>query len=167
MNKAADRNPARRGRDWLVLLGFILACLGIAALGGAITSLSVASWYPTLIKPAFNPPAQVFAPVWTVLYVLMAISAWRVWCQPQSARRTRALALFVVQLALNFAWSCLFFGLMAVAAAFIEIVLLWLAIVATALSFARIDRTAGWLMVPYAIWVLFAAVLNGAIWWLN
>ena len=154
-------------RDLLALAGFVAGCLAIAGLGGAVTSLSVGGWYQGLTKPPFNPPDQVFAPVWTALYLMMAVAAWRVWRHRESRGRGRGLVLFALQLALNLLWSCLFFGLMAVGAALVEIVVLWVAIVATAAAFGHIDRAAGWLMVPYAAWVLFAAVLNAAIWWLN
>ncbi len=162
-----DRGPARRRRDALALAGFVVGCLAISAIGGAVTALSVDGWYRALAKPAFNPPDWVFAPVWTALYLMMAVAAWRVWRRSAADGRARALALFGLQLALNLLWSCLFFGLMAVGAALGDIVLLWVVIVATAAAFGRIDRAAGWLMVPYAVWVLFAAALNAAIWWLN
>jgi len=157
----------RGRRDLLALAGFIAGCLVVAGLGGAVTSLSVGGWYQGLTKPPFNPPDQVFAPVWTALYLMMAVAAWRVWRHRDSRGRGRALVLFASQLALNLLWSCLFFGWMAVGAALVEIVVLWVAIVATAVAFGRIDRVAGWLMAPYAAWVLFAIVLNAAIWRLN
>ena len=109
----------------------------------------------------------VSGPVWTLLYLAMALAAWRVWRHGQHPDRKLALGLFAVQLALNLLWSGLFFGLTAVGAALVEIVVLWLAIVATLVAFGRIDSIAGWLMVPYAAWVLFAVTLNAAIWWLN
>jgi tryptophan-rich sensory protein len=163
----ASPGAGRGRRELLALAGFVAGCLAIAGLGGAATSLSVGGWYQDLTKPPFNPPDQVFAPVWTALYLMMAVAAWRVWRHRESRGRGRGLVLFALQLALNLLWSCLFFGIMAVGAALIEIVFLWVAIVATAAAFGHIDRAAGWLMVPYAAWVLFAAVLNAAIWWLN
>ena len=161
-----NRPPGRR-RELLALAGFAAACLAVAAVGGAVTSLPVDGWYRDLTKPAFNPPDWLFAPVWTALYLTMALAAWRVWRHRPSARRRTALRLFVAQLALNLLWSCLFFGLSAVGAALVEIVALLAAIVATGVAFARIDAVAGWLMVPYAAWVSFAVALNAAIWWLN
>jgi tryptophan-rich sensory protein len=149
------------------LVGFTVACLAVAGVGGAVTALSVDDWYKALTKPPFNPPDWVFAPVWTALYLLMAVAAWRVWRHRSSPERRSALVLFAIQLALNLLWSCVFFGLMAVGAALVEIVALWAAILGTAYKFIRIDLAAGWLMVPYAVWVSFAAVLNAAIWWLN
>jgi len=116
----SDLDPGRRGL--LALAGFIAGCLAIAGLGGAVTSLSVGGWYQGLIKPPFNPPDQVFAPVWTILFLMMAIAAWRVWRHRESPGRGRALVLFASQLALNLLWSCLFFGFTAVGAALAELV---------------------------------------------
>ena len=158
---------ASRRRDLLGLAGFTATCLAVAGVGGVVTRLSVDGWYQGLVKPPFNPPDWVFAPVWTTLYLLMALAAWRVWRHRQSPGRRSALLLFAIQLSLNLLWSCLFFGLKAVGLAFIEIVALWPTIVATAMRFRHIDAAAGWLMVPYVAWVSFAVVLNGAIWWLN
>ena len=139
---------------------------GVAAVGGWVTAGSVTSWYPTLAKPSFNPPDWVFGPVWTALYTLMAVAAWRVW-RKTGPLRQRALALYGTQLALNLLWSTLFFGLNWIGAALIEIVLLLAAIVATGRAFRSIDRLAGLCFVPYAAWVAFALVLNAAIWRLN
>jgi benzodiazapine receptor len=150
------------------LLGFILAALAVGALGGWVTSTSVGSWYQTLRKPAFNPPNAVFGPVWTTLYLLMAVAAWRVWRRRSTEGASRlALSLWWLQLALNLAWSCLFFGLRNPAAALAEILLLFAAVAGTLASFWRRDRAAGALLVPYLGWVSFAAVLNFEIWRLN
>lgn len=167
-----DVNSPRGGAlptsyDLYALTGFVIGCLAVAGLGGLLTSLSVDGWYQTLAKPPFNPPDWVFAPVWTALYLMMAVAAWRIWRHRENGNRGFALVLFAVQLVLNLAWSGVFFGLMSIGVALLEIVLLWLAIVMTAIAFARIDRVAGWLIVPYAAWVLFASLLNAAIWWLN
>ena len=159
-------SPGRR-RELLALLAFAAACLAVAGVGGAVTALTVDDWYQTLNKPAFNPPDRLFGPVWTALYLMMALAAWRVWRHRQNPGRRPALLLFTIQLVLNLLWSCLFFGLMAVGAALVEIVVLWAAILVTTVRFGRIDRPAGWLMLPYAAWVSFAGVLNAAIWWLN
>jgi tryptophan-rich sensory protein len=157
--------PGRR--DSLGFIAFLVLCLAVAALGGAATASSVGNWYPTLAKPAFNPPNWIFAPVWTALYFMMAVAGWRVWRRDGLRRARWALTLFALQLALNLAWSILFFGMHSIGAALIEIVVLLLAILATALAFWRRDRAAGMLFVPYAAWVAFAAVLNAAIWRLN
>jgi translocator protein len=146
---------------WLVLVGLLVLCLAVGGGAGFLTAQSVVTWFPTLVKPSFNPPAWLFAPVWTTLYVMMAVAAWLVWL------RKGSLVLFYVQLALNFAWSLLFFGLHSPALALVDIVALWIAILLTLLAFWKIDRRAGWLLVPYLAWVSFAGVLNASIWWLN
>lgn len=166
-SEASQPPGVGRRRDLLGLAGFVAVCLAVASLGGAVTGLSVDDWYQHLDKPPFNPPDWVFAPVWTTLYLLMGLAAWRVWRHRQSPGRRPALLLFTTQLCLNLLWSCLFFGLTAVGAALVEIIVLWGAIVATAIRFGRIEALAGWLMVPYVAWVSFAVALNGAIWWLN
>lgn len=138
----------------------------VAAIGGRVTAGSVETWYPTLAKPAFNPPDWVFAPVWTTLYALMAIAAWRVWRVADTIKQ-RALTLYGAQLALNLLWSVLFFGWHWIGAALIDIALLLAVIGATGFAFWRADRFAGLCLAPYAAWVAFAAVLNAAIWRLN
>lgn len=157
----------KRSRDVLALVVFLALCFAVSAIGGAITATSVDAWYQTLRKPSFNPPDWVFAPVWTALYIAMAVAGWRVWRRPRAEPRQAALTLFGVQLALNLAWSFLFFGYQRIGLALIDIALLLLAIVATAVVFWRIDRPAGALFVPYALWVAYAAVLNAALWRLN
>ena len=149
---------------YIALLGFILACLAIGGLGGWVTSGSVATWFPTLNKPPFNPPAWVFGPVWTTLYVMMGVAAWRVW---RKAGWGTALNLFAAQLALNCAWSFLFFGLQSPGLALLDIVPLLALILLTIRAFWPIDRIAGGLLMPYAAWVSFATLLNASIWWLN
>ena len=165
-NEEHARGPGRRG-EMLALAGFLVLCLAVAAAGGAVTATSVDGWYQTLTKPSFNPPDWVFAPVWTTLFVLMAVAGWRVWRRRGHPGRALALTLFGVQLALNLLWSCLFFGLQAIGAALVEVVMLLGAILATSAMFSRIDRRAAWLMVPYAAWVSFAVLLNTSIWMLN
>ena len=151
-------------RQGLVLLGFIALCLAAGALGAAVTAPAITAWYATLAKPSFNPPNWIFAPVWTTLYVLMAIAAWLVW---RRGNARTPLVLFALQLVLNSAWSLLFFGLHRVDLALIDIVLLLAAIAATALSFRPRSAVAALLLVPYLAWVSFATVLNFAIWRLN
>jgi tryptophan-rich sensory protein len=157
----------RPGRDIMALCGFLFLCLAVSGIGGAITATSVGAWYQTLVKPPFNPPDWVFAPVWTVLYCLMAVAAWRVWRRPDHGRTERALAVFVLQLVLNLLWSFLFFGLQRIGLALVEIGFLLLVLVVNTHLFWRVDRWAGLLFVPYVAWVAFASLLNGAIWWLN
>lgn len=146
----------------------ILALGGaVLAAGGAVTATSVGTWYQGLAKPAFNPPDAVFGPVWTALFVLMSFAAWRVWRRGSWAARRGELTLYLVQLALNLGWSCVFFGLQRIGWGLAEMVVLFAAIVATMVAFWRCDRIAGLLFVPYAAWVAFALVLNGAIWTMN
>lgn len=159
-------NRTRR-QEFAGLAGFVLLCLAVSALGGLATSSSVGTWYQTLAKPSFNPPDWVFAPVWTTLYIFMAIAGWRVWRTPDSRVRTLALRAFFVQLVLNFVWSVLFFGLQAIGLALVEIIALLVAIVVTTVLFWRIDRPAGILFLPYIMWVAFASLLNSALWVLN
>ena len=153
--------------DWVMLAGFLAICFGAAALGGKFTASSVNTWYPTLQKPAWNPPGWVFGPVWTVLYILMAVAAWLVWRRLESAGARVALVLFVAQLVLNALWSYCFFGLRNPKAGFIEIVLLWVAIAGTTVAFARVSAVAGGLFLPYLLWVSFAVALNFTLWQLN
>ena len=149
------------------LAGLVLLCLAVSALGGLATSSSVGTWYQTLAKPSFNPPDWVFAPVWTTLYIFMSIAGWRVWRTPNSQLRTHALRAFYIQLALNLLWSVLFFGVQAIGLALVEIIALLAAIVVTTVLFWRLARLAGMLLVPYILWVAFAALLNTALWVLN
>lgn len=152
----------------LVAVGFFAASLAVGAIGGFATSFSVTTWYPTLIKPRFNPPNSIFAPVWTTLYVLMGLAAWRVWRATYVQGSTRApMVLYAVQLALNLAWSLIFFGLRSPGAALVEVTMLLSGVIATAVAFWRVDRFAGLLFVPYVAWVSFATVLNFEIWRLN
>ncbi len=125
------------------------------------------AWYAGLNKPSWNPPAWIFGPVWAALYAMMAVAAWRIWLRGGFAANRRALVLFIAQVALNAAWTPLFFGLQLPAIAFGEILLLWAAIAATMRAFLRVSRPAGWLLAPYLAWVSFAAALNFTLWRLN
>ncbi len=153
--------------DLVALALFVALCLGIGSLGAAITASSVGSWYADLAKPSFNPPNAVFGPVWTVLYVMMAVAAWRVWRAADRDATRGPLTLFALQLALNLGWSLVFFGLQKIAAALATIVVLDVAVLVTLLAFRTVDRLAGLLMMPYLAWILFATVLNIAIWRIN
>lgn len=153
-------------RQGAALAGFVAVCFAAALVGGLLTSTSVETWYPGLAKPSWNPPSWVFGPVWSVLYAAMAVAAWLVWRRGGGAARV-ALAVFGVQLALNVAWSGLFFALRSPGLAFAELIVLWIAIAATLVLFARWNRLAGALFVPYLAWVTFAGALNFAIWRLN
>lgn len=152
----------------LKLVVAIALPLVVGGLSGSATAGGVSTWYPTLVKPPFNPPAWVFGPVWTLLYIMMGVAAFLVWRQGMAVEGVRlALAVFVIQLALNGLWSILFFGLQAPGWALVEIILLWLAIVATLVLFWRMVPAAGLLLFPYLAWVSFATVLNASLWWLN
>jgi tryptophan-rich sensory protein len=154
--------------DWLTLIGAVLTCLAVGALGGLATSSSVHDWYPTLVKPSFNPPAWVFGPVWTTLYIMMGISAFLVLRQRgQDPRWKPATLAFAVQLLLNALWSPAFFGLRWSEAGLGVIVLLWIAIVVTIALQRRVSTPAAVLMLPYLVWVSFATVLNASLVWLN
>lgn len=149
----------------------LLVCLAIVAaaavIGSHFTARSVGDWYAELEKPAWTPPRWLFGPAWTALYAMMAVAAWLVWLRGGTSGRGPALALFAVQLALNVAWSGLFFGLRMPGVAFIELVVLWATIVATTVAFFRVRPLAGVLMLPYLAWTSFAGALNLAIWRLN
>lgn len=132
-----------------------------------LTTPSIGGWYATLAKPAWTPPNWVFGPVWSLLYLAMAVAAWLVWRQVGFPRAASALNLFGVQLVLNVCWSAIFFGAHRPGLAFAEIVVLWLAILATMVAFRSLSRPAAWLLAPYLAWVAFAATLNFSIWRLN
>ncbi len=152
----------------VMALGVSLAIVFlVAALGGAVTASSVHDWYPTLAKPVWTPPAWVFGPAWSTLYLLMAIASWLVWQRRGETLVGPALRWYGVQLVLNAMWSILFFGLRSPGVAMMEILFLWCAILATVVTFHRVRPLAAWLLVPYLLWSTFAAALNGAVWWLN
>ena len=153
-------------RNLLSLAASLALVLAIGAIGGWVTAGSVDTWYRTLAKPAFNPPDWVFGPVWTMLYVLMGVAAWRAWRRLGSLGDA-AFALYGLQLGLNLLWSVLFFGLHAIGWALADLVLLLGALIATMSAFGRIDAWAGFCFVPYALWVGFAGILNVSVWWLN
>lgn len=153
------------------IVAFVIAIL-IPQLAGGIgslfTSSAISTWYATLIRPELAPPNWIFAPVWTTLFVLMGIAVFLIWKKGQQRMWVGgALAIFGIQLVLNVLWSILFFGMRSPGLALIEIGILWLAIVATILSFWRISRTAALLLVPYLLWVSFASYLTYAFWTLN
>ncbi len=140
----------------------VVVCEGAGIIGSIFTFNSVKTWYPTLNKPFFNPPASIFGPVWTILYLMMGISLYL-------ACNTKRVSLkwFWIQLVLNSLWSIIFFGLKSPLLAFIEIIFVWLAIIMTIKSFWKPNRTAALLLIPYLCWVTFASVLNFAILFLN
>lgn len=166
-DEAKGEHEMTRSARWLGLVVFLVACLAAGGLGAIATTPEIAGWYSTLVKPSWNPPAGVFGPVWTTLYLMMGVAAWSVWKPAGLKAAARPLTLFGAQLGLNVAWSWIFFGLHQPGWAFVEIVILWLAIVATTVAFFRRTPVAGWLLVPYLAWVSFAGVLNFTIWRLN
>ncbi|HHV23830.1 MAG TPA: tryptophan-rich sensory protein [Methanosarcina sp.] len=146
----------------------ILLCQFAGLIGSVFTASSLENWYLFLEKPAFNPPAWVFFPAWVTLYTLMGISLYLVWekgLQEQEVKK--GMFIFGIQLGLNALWSILFFGLKSPYYAFVEIVLLWFAILLTILKFRKISKTASYLLFPYILWVSFAMLLNYYIWILN
>ena len=148
----------------IALFVSLVVCFGAAAIGSRFMP---GEWYAGVAKPSWNPPNWIFGPVWSLLYTLMAVAAWRIWRKVGFRGASGALGLFGIQLALNAAWSWLFFGLHRMDWAFAEILVLCAAILATMIAFRRIDRPAAWMLVPYLAWVAFASVLNGTLWRLN
>jgi len=144
------------------LLISIIICELAGVVGSIFTTPSVRTWYPTLIKPFFQPPNWLFAPVWTTLFLLMGIAMFLVW-----KRDKRGLKIFFIQLFFNMLWSIAFFGLKSPLLGFIVIIVLWILILLTIVKFFKISKPAGWLLIPYILWVSFAAVLNFAILILN
>ncbi|MCC9626042.1 tryptophan-rich sensory protein [Thalassospira sp. MA62] len=158
--------PKHRTRVF-ALIAFMVLCLIISAAGGAVTATSVNDWYANLQKPSFGPPNWLFGPVWTVIYFMIAFSGWRVWLKRGFANAKGPFAIYGAQLTLNLAWSFLFFGAQSPFLAFIDIAILLALIIVNCVIFMKIDRVAGVLLIPYALWVGFATILNAAIWQLN
>ena len=154
-------------RSLIGLGAWIGICFGAAFIGSIFTNPSLPTWYASLAKPSWNPPDWIFGPVWSALYLMMALGAWLVWRRGGLALASIPISLFIVQLGLNVAWSILFFGLHMPGLAFGEIVVLWFAILATLIAFWRSTPMAGYLLLPYLVWVAFAAVLNFELWQLN
>lgn len=152
---------------WNALLFWLGVCFTVAGIGGWWAAGEVTDWYRTLTKPAIAPPTWVYGPVWTLLYALMAIAAWQVSLADDSSLRTRGLVLFLVQLALNLAWSWIFFLEHDIGAAMANVVVLWIAVGVTTIVFGRVTPVAALLMAPYWAWVTFATLLNAALWRLN
>ncbi len=150
----------------LVIAIFVSEFAGI--IGSVFTMPSITGWYAGIVKPAINPPAWIFGPVWTTLFVFMGIAAFLVWKKGLERQDVKiALSIFAGQLVLNTLWSIIFFGLHSPGGALIEIVFLWLAILATIIAFAKISKPAAWLLLPYILWVSFAGYLNYSLWILN
>jgi tryptophan-rich sensory protein len=139
----------------------------IGAISGIATASSIDTWYVDLTKPTFNPPNYLFGPVWTCLYILMGISFYMILQSPKTELRKKAIIIFYTQLFLNFCWSFLFFKFQLLGLAFIEIIFIWVSIVMMIILYFEINKTAALLQIPYLLWVSFASILNGSIWFLN
>lgn len=164
-NASSSTTQSHSGKNHYVALAFfIVVCFAVAATGGLFPP---DEWFASLNRPGFAPPNWLFGPVWTVLYLMIAVSGWMVWKSPAAVSKTAAFMAFVFQLLLNAAWSAIFFGLHNPGWALVEIGFLWLAILWTIVLFRRHSRTASMLLVPYLAWVSFAAVLNYGFWSLN
>jgi translocator protein len=163
MNQAIASRPHQA----LGFVAWLALCIATSAIG-AWASANARTFYADLVRPEWSPPGSVFGPVWSVLFLAMAVSAWLVWRVPQASKaRSVALRLFVVQLAANALWSWLFFAWHRGGIAFAEVLLLWLLIACTFVAFWRVKPVAGLLLVPYLAWVTFAAALNYTLWQLN
>ncbi|MFZ9943136.1 MAG: TspO/MBR family protein [Bacteroidia bacterium] len=149
------------------LLFCLLLPLMIGGFSGYLSASGVNDWYLTINKPSFNPPSWVFGPVWTTLYLVMGYSLYLVLKTEPSQTRTLVISLFAVQITLNFLWSLIFFRWHMLGLAFVEIVILWLCILLMAVKMHQISSLAAWLQVPYLLWVGFASLLSGSLWWLN
>jgi tryptophan-rich sensory protein len=168
MSTPTSHSPASPTSAWAHGLIATVPVIAASVIGSAVTVPQIPGWYSTLIKPPFNPPNWLFAPVWTVLFAMMALGVYRVLRTPVgSSKRATALTVYHVQLALNLLWSCAFFGLNSAAAGLFVIIPLLGLILVTILLFRPLDWLASALLWPYLAWVSFAALLNFSIWWLN
>ncbi len=161
-----DRN-ASKGRSTssaVALFAWLLLCLSAST---TAVFVSTGGWFAELCKPSWNPPSWVFGPIWTLLYIMMAIAAWLVWRQGGWKLQRLALGVFLLQWLLNALWTPLFFGMHQLGLAFGEIILLWVVLALTAILFWQVKKSAGWLLLPYLAWVSFAMALNFSIWRLN
>jgi tryptophan-rich sensory protein len=159
--------PRGEKMRWVSLLCWMLLTLAAGTVSGLLTARDVNGWHRTLIHPFFTPPDWLFGPVWTLLYVMMAIAVWLAFSASAGAERACILTLFLLQLALNFAWPLIFFSRHETGPAFLAVLVLWFAIAACIRFFAKHSRLAARLMIPYLAWVTFAAALNAGVWQLN
>ena len=171
MRKHAVIMSKTQATTWRSDLGFgalaLVAVIAASTLGQLATFTKLAPWYAGLVKPWFNPPNGVFGPVWTTLYALMAFALWRILRLPSSPVRRMALGLFFGQLALNVAWSWMFFAAHSPLLGLVNVIPQFLVIVAAVVAFARLDRVAAACLAPLAVWVGYTSALNAALWWLN
>lgn len=154
-------------RNYKHLVYFILIIISIQLIGWFITLSSITTWYPTLVKPSWNPPDWVFGPIWTILYFMIAVSGWIIYEAPPFPERSRGLFFYWIQLFLNAIWSFFFFYLQKPLWSLLDIIFLTMTIYFTIRSFWVVDRLAAALLIPYFIWICFATSLNVAIWFLN
>ena len=161
---STNPSPHSRTHQTLALVGWLTLCFSAAV---TAVFVSTGGWYAALHKPSWNPPAWVFGPAWSLLYVLMAVAAWLVWREGGWKVQGRTLGVFLLQWLLNALWTPLFFGMHRSGLAFVEIMMLWSVLAVTLISFWRVRKSAGVLLVPYLAWVSFAAFLNFTIWRLN
>ena len=153
-------------KQFFGLIGWLLISFAASAIG-AVASIQAQSFYAELTQPSWAPPGSVFGPVWTTLFALMGVAAWLVWREGGFRKNKTSLSLFLVQLVVNALWSWLFFAWHLGAYALIDLIVLWLLIIATLVAFWRVKALAGVLLVPYLLWVSFAGFLNYAVWQLN
>jgi tryptophan-rich sensory protein len=153
--------------NWSKLILSILICLAVGWLGSIFTTAAVQTWYAGINKPSFNPPNWIFAPVWTILFILMGLALYLIMVKGKGPKAKQAQIIFSIQLVLNILWSFCFFYLHSPLAGLIEIVFLWVFILLTIIYFYKISKTAAYLLLPYILWVSFAAFLNFTIWRLN
>ena len=152
----------------LKLILSVVVCLAVGIVGSVFTSPAIPTWYMSLNKPIFNPPNWIFGPVWSLLYILMGISFYMIWeKRKKNKNAANAIKLFAVQLVLNAVWSPIFFGAKNLFLSLIVIIFMWFAILKTIRAFAKVNKTASYLLYPYIAWVSFASVLNFSIWMLN
>jgi len=154
-------------RNFVKFISAIVVCQVAGLIGSIFTTSSVNDWYTTIQKPSFNPPNWIFAPVWTTLFLMMGISLYLILIKRLDRKVKLGLLLFGIQLFLNILWSFFFFGLKNPLFGFIEIIILWISIAITMYQFWKIDKRSSYLLLPYLLWVTFAAVLNFYIWKLN
>ena len=144
-----------------------IVCVILGSLSGILSGSGNTEWYQNLNMPSFQPPSWIFGPMWTLLYILMGIAAARVWHKSDRGLQSSAIRLFVIQLILNLAWSPIFFGMKEPLIALVVIVVMWLLILLTIISFSKVDKLASYLLVPYISWVSFATILNASVVYLN
>jgi tryptophan-rich sensory protein len=161
------KNSLMTKSQFLKLFLSVILPVGIGGIAGLFTAEAVPGWYATLNQPSFNPPNWIFGPVWTTLYLAMGISLFLVWKENYSRERNIAIVVFLIQLALNFAWSLIFFHFKMIGLALVEIILLWISILSMLFLFYRIKPVAAYINIPYLLWVAFATMLNASYYILN